>query len=529
MPRPPTRPAMRQISGSTTVPAPTGGLNAISPISNMAETDAIIMRNFFPEPFGCRVRKGYKQHATGLDGAVASILTYLSQTGTNIIFAVDQSKVYDVTAPGDYSAAIEVCDSTNPWWQHTNFATPSGTHMIAFNGADDGILWSSDGLHRLVSGDGTTADTWKNIDPKKLVVPVIHQRRLWAVEIASTKAWYLPAEQVWGDAKFFDFGPVFSRGGFLQTLVVYTQDSGYGPDDYLVAISSAGECAIYKGTDPDSLETWGLVGIFYIGSTFTRRCAVRFGGDVAILTQYGLITVGSIAKPTEYSVLDNALSQKVQYLISEVISEGSYRSGWSLVFHPGINMMLINVPGVVPSQTFQLAYNTLTKAWSIFEGQVAYTWYSVFDSLLFGGENTLYRAWEGNLDNVPLDGEGGDLITAQVQQAFSYFKLPGELKHYKMFRPTFLYAGKFDFQAGANMNFDFATLPPPASFSLANFGVWNESLWGDDVWAGGSQSDKQWISIIGIGYAAAIRMIVKTGSDLTWVSTDWLMEKGGVV
>jgi hypothetical protein len=191
--------------------------------------------------------------------------------------------------------------------------------------------------------------------------------------------------------------------------------------------------------------------------------------------------------------------------------------------------MVINVPGIVPSQTFQLVYNTLTKAWSIFEGQLAYCWYTVFDSLLFGGDGVLYRAWEGNLDNVPLDGEGGDLITAQAQQAFSYFKLPGENKHFKMFRPTFLYSGKFDYQAGANMNFDFATLPPPAAFNTANFGVWNTSLWGEDVWAGGSQSDKQWVSIIGIGYAAAIRIIVKTGSDLTWVSTDWLMEKGGVV
>jgi hypothetical protein len=482
MPRPPTRPATRQISGSTTVPAPTGGLNAISPISNMAETDAIIMRNFFPEPFGCRVRKGYKQHATGLDGAVDSILTYNGQDGTTKLFAVDQSHVMDVTAPGDYSAATPVCTSANPWWQHTNFSTPAGTQMIAFNGVDDGILWSSDGLHRLVAGDGTTEYTWKDVDPQDLVVPVVYQRRLWAVEVKSTKAWYLP-----------------------------------------------GECAIYKGNDPDSTDSWGLVGLFYTGSTFTRRCAVRFGGDVAILTQYGLITVGSMAKPTEYSVLDNALSQKVQYLISEVISEGSYRSGWAVVFDPSINMMLINVPGIVPSQTFQLAYNTLTKAWSIFEGQIAYCWYTVFDSILFGGDGILYRAWEGNLDDVPLDGEGGTLITAQAQQAFSYFKLPGELKHYKMFRPTFLYSGKFDYQAGANMNFDFATLPPPAAFNTSNFGVWNTSLWGDDVWAGGSQSDKQWVSIVGIGYAAAIRIIVKTGSDLTWVSTDWLMEKGGVV
>jgi hypothetical protein len=37
------------------------------------------------------------------------------------------------------------------------------------------------------------------------------------------------------------------------------------------------------------------------------------------------------------------------------------------------------------------------------------------------------------------------------------------------------------------------------------------------------------VSIVGIGYAAAIRIAVKSGSELTWVSTDWLMEKGGVV
>lgn len=528
--RAPTRPPVRQISGSTTIPAPTGGLNAISPVSNMSETDAIIMRNFFPEPFGCRVRKGYREHTTDLDGAVCSILTYHGQDGTNKIFAVDQSWVVDVTLPGATTVAERVCESANPWWQHTNFANPTGTHMIAFNGADDGILWSSDGLHRLIAGDGTATNTWGGIDPKKLVVPIIFQARVWAVEKDSTKAWYLPPEQVWGVAKSFDFGATFSRGGYLQTLVVYTQDSGYGPDDYLVAISSAGECSIYKGIDPESTDSWGLVGVFYIGSTFTRRCTVRFGGDVGILTQYGLVTVGSIAKPTEYSVLDNALSQKIQYLISEIVQEGSYRSGWAVVFHPAANMIIINVPGVVPSQTFQLAYNTLTKAWTQFDGMLSYCWFSIFDSIMFGGDGIMYRAWEGYLDNVPLDGDGGIYIQAEVQQAFSYFKLPGQIKHFKMFRPTFMYNGQFDFRAGANMDFDFATVPPPASFGIALYGIWNQSLWDDgDVWSGGSQSNKQWISIVGLGFAAAIRISVKSGADLIWVSTDWLMEKGGVV
>jgi len=90
----------KQISGSTTVQAPTGGLNAYSPISNMPESDAVIMRNFFPEPFGCRLRKGTREHAIGLTGEVDSLLRYAAKDGTVKIFAVDQAGIFDVTNPG---------------------------------------------------------------------------------------------------------------------------------------------------------------------------------------------------------------------------------------------------------------------------------------------------------------------------------------------------------------------------------------------------------------------------------------------
>jgi hypothetical protein len=49
------------------------------------------------------------------------------------------------------------------------------------------------------------------------------------------------------------------------------------------------------------------------------------------------------------------------------------------------------------------------------------------------------------------------------------------------------------------------------------------------VWSGGAESDKQWVSITGVAYAAAIRVSVETNTPVTWISTDWLLEKGGVV
>lgn len=517
-------------SQSTTVTAPIGGLNAFSPISNMPENDALVLRNFYPEPFGLRVRKGYREQATGLDGEVCTLMRYDSIDGITNIFAVDQTKIIDITTPGDYSAGTPLCVSSNPWWQFTNSANPAGTHLIAFNGVDDGIWWDGTDLVRLTEGDGTTPGSWKGVDPKNLVQPIAHQHRIWAVEKNSTRAWYLPPEQLYGVAEFFDFGGNFNRGGFLQALVTYTYDSGYGPNDYLAAISSAGEVSLYKGIDPSSAASWELIGVFYVGSTFTRRCATKFGGDFALLTQYGMVTMNSVMSPASDSVLNNALSQKIQHLISQVITEGSYRDGWTINTYPVANFMMINVPGVTPAQTFQLVYNTLTKAWTIFEGMQANCWTVLGDSLLYGSDGKVYRAWEGTLDNVKLDGTGGDSIVAEAQQAFSYFGEPGVNKHFKLFRPTFLYAGRFNYKAGANMAFDFATQPPPASFGTSNFGIWSSSLWDKgDVWAGAAQSDKQWVSITGISYAAAARLAVDTASEMVWVSTDWVFEKGGII
>lgn len=529
MPTPSSFRGKAQVSGSSTVQAPTGGLNAFDPISNMPETDALSVMNFFPEAFGLRLRKGFVEHATGFTGAVCSILSYIPQSGTRKIYAVDQSGAWDITSPHSIVGDTKAWISTNPWWQSVNFSNSAGTHMLAFNGADDGVLVSSTGIHRLVAGNGTDAYSWSGIDPKKLVSATAHQHRMWAVEKESTKGWYLPPEQVWGVATFFDFGSNFSRGGYLQALSVYTQDSGYGPDDYLAAISSAGEIVVYKGTDPSSSTDWSLVGVFFVGATFARRCATNFGGDVALLSQYGMVTIGSLAKPDNTSVLDNALSKKIQSLISQVVSEGSYRAGWGIALFPSANMLLINVPGLDQTQTLQLVFNTVTKAWGMFRGMEAFCFSVISDTLMYGSQGKVYRAWEGNLDGVLLDGTGGINVLGECQQAFSYFGLPGANKHYKMFRPAFVYSGVFKYKAGANVDFDFSTQPLPASFGTANFGLWDTSNWDSTaVWSGGSQSSKQWVGIVGVGYAAAIRISVESGSELLWVSTDWLMEKGGV-
>ena len=530
-----TKPSMvgrRMISKGATVPAPIGGLNALDGLPAMPVQDAIIMRNFIAAPYGCTVRSGYKLVADGFDGNVASLMPYAAADGSNKMFAVDNAFIYDATAGGTMTIAEQVAPSTNPWWQHTSFANAAGVHTLAFNGTDDGFWWGPTGYTALVAGDGTTTGTWSGIDPKKLVHTVVHQKRVWAVEKNSNLGWYLPPEQVFGVAKSFDFGGCFGKGGFLQALATWTVDTGTGVDDKLLAISSKGEVAVYSGIDPNDPATWALQGVFNAGETFTRRCWTKYGADCAILTQYGIVTMSSMLNDAE-SVSANTLSHKVQSLVSNLVAEGEYRAGWQIFNFPNQDLLMVNVPGLSISSNFQLAMNTITKGWSEFVGFRAACWGRYGSSILFGSAGAVYLGLTGTRDDVAMndvDGSTGVAIRAEVQQAFNYFGSQGQNKHFKMLRPSFVYGGNFSINVQANMDFDFGGSPPPAASAYAKYGVWDEDKWdAGAVWGGGLLSAKQWVFVTGIGYAAAIRMQVETPFELTWVSTDWAMESGGIV
>ena len=137
---------------------------------------------------------------------------------------------------------------------------------MAVNGVDSPIWIKPDGtIERLIAGDGTTANTISGIDPVKFIHVYSHQKRIWFVEKESTSGWYLPPNVLYGIAKQFDFGPNWTRGGYLTQIITWTIDDGNGADDHLAAISSEGEVSIYQGTDPDNADTWTLQGVYFAG------------------------------------------------------------------------------------------------------------------------------------------------------------------------------------------------------------------------------------------------------------------------
>jgi hypothetical protein len=523
---------MKRISNSTTTPAPVGGLNTFDVISAMPPNDALVLRNFFPSSYGLNIRKGYRKFAWGLVGIVKTVMSWRGTSGTNTMFAIDDDGIHDISLGGEVSLTPVVL-LTDSEVQYINFGNAAGVHLIGFNGTDDGVWYDGTTWKRLVAAIAPATPVegeWGGVDPKKLIHVTAHQKRIWAVEENSMLGWYLPPEQVWGVAKSFDFGGVFNRGGYLQALTTWTHDGGDGMDDYLIAITSAGQIAVYKGLSPDSADTWSLVGVYFVGATFSRRCFAKYGGDVVFITQYGALSMSGILRSQDGSVLTTALSRKVQSLFSELTTEGSYRSGWQIVVYPAANLMMVNIPGLQLNQNLQVALNTITSAWTIFDGMDAYCWATDYDSLFFGGDGLVYLAWNGFSDDAEADGTGGDDIIATVQQAFNYFDSPGTLKHYKMVRPTFLTSGNFDYNIGINIDFRFNNVETPGSVGISSVGIWDHSTWSTEyLWSGGFKDNKYWSSVVDFGFAASVRMTVRSHVELVWTSTDFLYEKGGVI
>jgi hypothetical protein len=67
----------------------------------------------------------------------------------------------------------------------------------------------------------------------------------------------------------------------------------------------------------------------------------------------------------------------------------------------------------------------------------------------------------------------------------------------------------------------------PASF---NDGIWDNSTWDNANWAGGRVTTKVWQGVTGLGFTGSINLNVATRNiGLHWVSTDYIMERGGVI
>lgn len=505
---------MAKVGRVTSVPAPTGGWNAKDNIADMSPLDAIIMDNFFPTPSDVMLRKGHDTHVTGLVDQVESLMPYQTPTGTDTMFAAAGTSFFDVTTAGAVGAAV-VTGLTNARWQSTNYTNSSGTsYLCCFNGVDSPRYWDNSSW-LTITGISTPAIT--NVTPSTLDNPWQHQRRLWAVQTGTLKAWYLPVDAVGGAATALDLSGVARKGGYLVAGGTWTVDAGDGLDDYWVAVTSEGEVIVYRGTDPATATAWTLVGRWEMGLPLGKRCLMKFRGDLLYIATDGVwpLSKALVSARVEPEV---ALTDRIVSAMNTAAQLYSSHFGWQLMFYQEGTMVILNVPVSEGLNQQQYVMNSISGAWCRFTALEANCWAMLNGVPYFGGDGTVYSFW-GTLDD-----DGSD-IQWDCQTAFNYFKNKSQQKRWTMAQPIFQANGIPEISLGLNVDFDTNEPTASLSFSPITYGVWDTSLWDSGIWGGALSVLRNWQSIVGLGFCAATRLIgAAQGIEVRWVSTNFVWE-----
>ena len=499
-------------SKSISLPAPVGGWDTENALADMPIENAVILDNWFPGTDKVTLRRGHTEWASGMTGNVDTLLEYSPPSGSAKLFAVNSGDVYDITSTGAVGSAV-VSGLNSDQMQQVQIGTAGGHFLIGVNGNDTPITYNGSSWSTAsISGPTSSNLIWCNL----------HQRRLWFGEKDSMTAWYLPVNSISGTASYFSMAALASLGGYIMAMGTWTRDGGAGTDDVAVFLTSEGEAIVYQGTDPSSADTWSLVGVFRIGRPIGRRCMIKAGADLIMVTQDGFVTASSILSIDRSQARKVALSSQINKAVNDAQRTYSSSYGWQPIIYPKAAMLMVNIPQ--GSTTYhQYVFNTITGAPCRFTGLNARCWGLKGENIFFGGiDGKVYQ-----FDTV--GGDNGSNINGDALQAFSYFRSPGSNKAFKLVEPIFQSDGNPN--AAIDLYTDFTVSPPtsdPTPSASTNAAKWGVSKWGSGTWGADDQIYRGWRGIRGRGRSAALRVRVASQTARpSWVSTNLTYIPGG--
>ena len=491
------------------IPAPTGGWDAVSPLSGMKEDRAPVLDNWIPRPGYVEMRKGFASHGTGVgSGVVDSLMVYSGLTAAaSKMFAAAGNKIWDVSSAGAGADAGLSMNSNRYQW--VNFTTSGGKFLVICNGADavrhyNGTAWA------------TPALTIATYSAAEVINVHAHKNRVWFIFKDSTVAGYLPTGAVAGTVTNFELGGLFTKGGYLVAMATLTRDGGAGPDDLAVFISSQGQCAVYSGTDPDDSQLWNIVGVFDVGPPIGYRCFTKVGGDLALLNIDGVLPLSQALQVDRGAAATIAITANINNAMNLAARSYVTNFGWQLVPYPKGTYVILNVPVQAGVVQHQYVMNTLTGAWCRFTGQNANCWAVFRDHIYFGGNaGVVYKADTGSVD-------GSAAIDAMGQTAFNYIRSRGRTKQYKLLQPMITTDSDMRPSLGVSTDFrDNASLGTPVAATTVS-ALYDTAIYDVDVYAVEERNVADWTAVSGIGQAVSVHF-----RSQTQVSGDTTMRLNG--
>lgn len=507
-----------EIGDVITRAAPIAGWNAKDPEAAMAPEYALQLENWFPTAADVVSRKGRAPQLTGVSGSVLSLMNYANPSKTEL-FAVTNAGVFDASVAGAVGS-VKIA-LTNGKVHHVNMNSSGGAYLMAVNGVDsliryDGTTWIS------ITAVGTGAITGKATNLLSHITA--HKRRLYFVEKDSMSVWYLAVNTIAGALTEFPLGQLFVRGGKLVEMGTWTIDGGNGVDDYAVFLTSEGEVAVYKGSDPSDAANWALVGVYFVGKPIGTKCLEKFDGDLLVLTQVGVYPLSKALQAASVNTVQ-ALSDNIATAFMEASSLYGANYGWETCIFQQAPFVLVNIPTVDGTSSQQFVMNTITQAWCKFTGWDAFCWAVFNNKLYYGTAGSVQQAWTTEADN-------GDQIVCQAQCAYDYMGNRKRRKHIKLVYPHFRADGGIKIEIGVAVDFEpvAARQLNPTSFIPQAVSYFGSARWGSSTWSGLYGFKRDWKTLFAPeGYAFSFRAKVSNNEiSVHWPATDYITQSGAI-
>ena len=527
---------------AVSVPASVGGINAMDGLMAMPPQDCLYCYNLMPSEYGMRLRKCYREWATGANGDVRSLINYESNSSLveDKLWAVTENGIYDVTlfdttAPVE-DVAFTVQGESSGYGVTTEFTNDASTHYLFYADNDNGI-------HQYDDINGWTVPTgWTYSDgaepPLQVAFPVdqvcfvtVHKLRIWVILQDSDDAWYLPIASVAGELKKFTFGAKAPHGGRLMGLWDWTVDGGDGVDDYLVAMMKSGDLLVYRGGDPEATD-WTTVGSWFIGQcTQSRKVAIQAGAELYLLSSYGITSIRDLLSNSAADITRQSPAAKIARYLRADVAAGLNKYEWQLVEHPGDGFFQIVTPEPTNTPYLQYTQNIATRAWGVWRDVPMLCGTSWNGEYFMGGKDGVVYINDGVLDGVTLDGSNvGEPPSFSVLTSFQSPGGHGQFKRVNMIRPIGIVGGQVNLNVDAVYDYNIEDVTPdPVPLPPNSASLWNSAYWNAATWNYAISGTSLPIGTFGMGRAFAVGMAGFADSRITVVGWDAMFNVGGLL
>ncbi|MEE8482234.1 MAG: hypothetical protein V3S12_02685, partial [Acidiferrobacterales bacterium] len=322
--------------------------------------------------------------------------------------------------------------------------------------------------------------------------------RLFFIEKNTMNAWYLSTKAIGGAATKLPLGQIFKRGGSLLFGANWSLDAGDGQDDVCMFITTEGEIAVYSGINPASASTWELVGVYLISKPLNKHAYFDAGGDVAIMTEDGIVPVSAAITKDRAALQSHAITMPIEDAWQEAVFNRSAGYPFTATLWRSATMLIVGVPSLDGANDVAFVSNARTGAWCRFTGWDIRCSAVFDDKFYFGTDSGTVVQGETSGKDVA-GGYIGRWVPKFNDDGNANCKLAVHARLTSRTKQSYVPAIQAfsDFNLGA---YDSVVPSEATSGDVWGTAIWGTAIWGDD---GIKKTTTTWQTVSAIGVALA--------------------------